>query len=109
MCDMNLDDLLYMERSTLSTFVDESQLAILLTLWQHREAGDNNAFMDKFVTPMEDGMLEKDLPEIGDITEDDYRLEPEWELELALSDGWDADDCTLEEWTERMDVSRDGD
>ena len=43
------DDLRYLERSTLSTFVDESQLAVLLTMWQNREAGDNNAFMRDFV------------------------------------------------------------
>ena len=43
------DDLVAMEHSTLHTFIDESQLAVLLTLWELREAGDNNTFMDEFV------------------------------------------------------------
>ena len=47
------DDLVAMELSTLSTFVDEGQLAVLLTLWQAREPGDNNAFMDLFVKKTE--------------------------------------------------------
>ncbi len=50
------DDLKYMERSTLYTFVDESQRAVLLTLWQMQETADNNAFMATFV----DSVLSED-------------------------------------------------
>jgi hypothetical protein len=52
--DLDYEDLLYMERSTFRTFIDDSQAAHLLLLWAHGEKADNDAFMRKFVWGSED-------------------------------------------------------
>jgi len=52
--DLEYEDLLYMERSTFRTFIDDSQAAHLLLLWANREKADNDNFMRKFVWDSED-------------------------------------------------------
>ena len=42
------DDLLYMERSTFSAFVDPSQAMVLLEIWRRQERGDTRTFAEKF-------------------------------------------------------------
>ena len=42
------DDLLYMERSTFSTFIDPSQAAVLREIWKRQERGDVRPFAEKF-------------------------------------------------------------
>jgi hypothetical protein len=42
--DWELDDLKFMEYSTLREFIDESQRSILLELWARRERADDEAF-----------------------------------------------------------------
>ena len=43
--DWDMDDLREMERSTLSEFVDDSQLSVLVQLWERQERPDNMAYI----------------------------------------------------------------
>jgi len=47
--DLEYEDLRYMEQSTFSTFIDETQAAELTRLWNLREKADDAEFYREYV------------------------------------------------------------